>query len=232
MEQQFCPKADFLFGTENGKGHWKNTLEKTKYLLGGSPLKDPGGKHAGKWWQLCKSSRQVHTGHCPSGFLGFKQCGVVLLSLCQACGMSCKVLLSLFPRTLRKISSVGLWWVTFFIILKLIFALYFVAQVGPPRRGCSWFERCWRNDWREWGQGNPLSEVGQFYVATFIISNFFLSFLFSWTVSSPQVLTYKLSGKSEEAKIWTEKLMFHLESIGISKEEKVKPPFSIILLQD
>ena len=140
--------------------------------------------------------------------------------------------LSLFPRSLGKVSSVGLWWVPFFIIFKLIFALYFIAQVGPPWRGCPWFERCWRNDWREWGQGNPLSEVGQFYVATFIISNFFLSFLFSWTVSSPQVLTYKLSGKSEEAKIWTEKLMFHLESIGISKEEKVKPPFSIILLQD
>ena len=75
-----------------------------------------------------------------------------------------------------------------------------------------------------------MSEVGQFYVATFIISNFFLSFLFSLTDSCPQVLTYKLSGKSEEAKIWTEKLMFYLESIGISKEEKVKPPFSIILL--
>ena len=215
-----------------GRAIAKTPWKKTEYLLGGSPLKDPGGKHAGKWWQLCKSSCHLHASHRSSGFLGLKQYDVVFLTLCQACSLSCKVLLSLFPRSLGKISSVGLWWVPFFIILKLIFALYFIAQVGPPWRGCPWFERCWRNDWREWGQGNPLSEVGQFYVATFIISNFFLSFLFSWIVSSPQVLTYKLSGKSEEAKIWTEKLMFHLESIGISKEEKVKPPFSIILLQD
>ena len=37
-----------------------------------------------------------------------------------------------------------------------------------------------------------------------------------------QVLTYKLSAKSVEAKIWTEKLKSHLESTGLSKQEKVK----------
>ena len=125
MEQQFCPKADFLFGTENGKGHWKNTLEKTKYLLGGSPLKDPGGKHAGRWWQLCKSSCHLHASHRSSGFLGLKQYDVVFLTLCQACSLSCKVLLSLFPRSLGKISSVGLWWVPFFYHLKINFCPLF-----------------------------------------------------------------------------------------------------------
>ena len=48
-----------------------------------------------------------------------------------------------------------------------------------------------------------------------IFLNFFLS----------QVLTYKLSGKSEEAKIWTEKLKSHLQSTGLSKKEKVKISF-------
>ena len=39
------------------------------------------------------------------------------------------------------------------------------------------------------------------------------------------MLTYKLSGKSEEAKIWTEKLESHHESAGLSKQEKVKISF-------
>ena len=50
-------------------------------------------------------------------------------------------------------------------------------------------------------------------------SGYFLNYFLS------QVLTYKLSGKSEEAKIWTEKLESHHESAGLSKQEKVKISF-------
>ena len=131
-----------------------------------------------------------------------------------------------FSRDPQKICSAGLWWVPFFIIA--------VAAILKPNLSYISWHRLGHLDEaahdlsvaEEMTEGHEAKATLCQKLVSSMLQLLLVPISFqSWTVSSPQVLTYKISDNSEEAKNWTEKLKFHLECLGINKQEKVKHHF-------